>query len=410
MKDKKLEKYIQSIEGIVGDTLTGAARETLVEITTKFIQLNNSVISYEEISGEDDVSLREFSSEGEVSLSEPEFFDELPEVIHDILGIHRYSRPFLLEVPNVIVQAPEGHTRRAEDGRYIVYNYGKEGTKHAARSLAYDIVIGLSHGSVPPVRSQTDDMPRYDLALSLLSPHTNNYTHWAQECLTRLEAFEHYVEQTGKRPTILLPEDPPAFVNESLSLLGHDEQNCVEVNDGRVRIDQLVMPTPRRFLNNKSGEGWLRVPEAFDWVSDRAIEAIDGSEAQYSSRVVISREDASTRRMTNRGEVVDQLSEYGFEKYVPGTMSYEEQVRLFSQADFVVGAHGAGMINCIYANDASLLELYGDHFLPANYELAQGQGRPYGCLHCDPVDKDFRVNAKKLTEAVALLENLRQND
>jgi hypothetical protein len=345
-----------------------------------------------------------------VSLSEPEFFDELPEEIRDILGTHQYSRPFMLEVPNVIVQAPEGHTRRAEDGKYIVYNYGKEGTEHAAQSLAYDIVIGLSHGSVPPVRSETDDMPRYDLALSLLSPHTNNYTHWAQECLTRLEAFDHYVEQAGKRPTILLPEDPPAFVNESLSLLGYDDQNCVEVNDGPVCVDQLVMPTPRRFLNNKSGERWLRMPEAFDWVSDQAIEAIDGSEAQYSSHVLISREDASTRRMTNRSEVVDQLSEYGFEKYVPGTMSYEEQVGLFSQADFVVGAHGAGMINCIYANDASVLELYGNHFLPANYELAQGQGRPYGCLHCDPVDKDFRVNAEKLTEAVALLEDLRQND
>ena len=409
MKDNKLEKYIQSIEGVVGDTITGAARETLVEITTKFIQLNNSVISYEEISGEDGVSLREFSSEGEVTLSEPGFLDELPEEICDILGTHRYSRPFMLEVPNAIVQAPEGHTRRAEGGRYIVYNYGKQGTEHAARSLAYDIVIGLSHGSVPAVRSETDDMPRYDLALSLLSPHTNNYTHWAQECLTRLEAFDQYVEQTGRRPTILLPEDPPTFVNESLSLLGYDEQNCVEVKNGPVRIDQLVMPTPRRFLNNKSGEGWLRMPEAFDWVSDRAIEAIDGSEAQYTSHVLISREDAATRRMTNRIEVVDRLSEHGFEKYVPGTMSYEEQVRLFSQADFVVGAHGAGMINCIYANDASVLELYGDHFLPANYELAQGQGRPYGCLHCEPVDKDFHVDTDKLTKGVKLLENSGQD-
>lgn len=409
MKDKKLEKHIQSIEGVVGDAITDAAREALVEITTKFIQLNNSVMSYEELSNEDNVSLREFSSEGEVSLSEPYFFDKLPEEIRDILSTYRYSRPFMLEVPNVTVQAPEGHTRRAEDGRYIVYNYGKSGTEYAARSLAYDIVIGLSHGSVPPVRSETNDMARYDLALSLLSPHTNNYTHWAQECLTRLEAFDHYVEQTGMRPTILLPEDPPAFVNESLSMLGYDEENCVEINDGQVRVDRFVMPTPRRFLNKKLGEGWLRMPDAFDWVSNRAIEAMDGSETQYSSHVLISREDAATRRMTNRSEVVDRLSEHGFEKYVPGTMSYEEQVRLFSQADFVVGAHGAGMINCIYANDASMLELYGDHFLPANYELAQGQGRPYGCLHCEPIDKDFHVDTDKLTKGIKLLENSRQD-
>lgn len=405
MKSKQLKKYIQSIEHIVGDTITDAARESVVEVTTKFLQFNNSVISYERISKDGSVSRREFSNEGRVTLSEPEFFDELPKEIRDILGEHQHSRPFILEVPNVVVQSPGGHTQRAEDGRYVVYNYGNEGNKHAARSLAYDIVIGLSHGSVPPVRTDPDEIPRYDLAVSLLSSHASNYTHWTQECLTRLEALDHYVKQTGEHPTILLPPNPSSFVNESLSLMGYDSGNCVEVDSGPVRVDRLVMPSPRRFLNKKLGEGWLRMPEAFNWVRDRATEGLDDSATQYSSHVLISREDTNTRRMTNRSEVVDQLSEYGFEKYVLGTMSYEEQVRLFSQADFVVGAHGAGMVNCIYATDASVLELYGDHFLPANYELAQGQERPYGCLRCDPVGKDFRVNTDKLTEGVKSLRN-----
>lgn len=406
MGDSAFQRFLVSASGLAGSLMSDGARERLRGWIAPLVE--NRVVTYREVAEWEDVRVWWFGDEEEYEFSLPEYYDELPPEIDRLIGIHDCLRPFVMEVPGVVLKGKQGF-KIAEDGRYVVYNFWRDpddpaNRKDAAHGLALYLMYGLGQGTLPEFTSNRGrDPPEIDLAVPFLTRHTTNYTHWTQECLTLLEGVDEYEARTGERPVILVPPDPPSFIPESLDLLGYGDRYAEWTHD-RARVRRLVLPSVRRCLSDTS-EGYFRAISAFEWVRNRAWDGVstDDGDGDYSDRILISREDAGTRRITNRDEVAGALSEMGFETYVTGEMSYREQVRLFSGAEFVVGTHGAGMVNSIYAADAAVLELYGDHYLPANYELAQGLGLDYGCLRCDPAGDDISVDVDELVGAIETL-------
>jgi len=116
----------------------------------------------------------------------------------------------------------------------------------------------------------------------------------------------------------------------------------------------------------------------------------------HSPRIYISREDATVRRVTNEEAVMDLLAEYGFERYRLAELSYAEQVTLFSDAEAIVSPHGSGLLNQIYADDAVVIELFGPKHSITNpaieYYIADLWGHDYGCVQCEAVGCDTRVD------------------
>lgn len=47
----------------------------------------------------------------------------------------------------------------------------------------------------------------------------------------------------------------------------------------------------------------------------------------------------------------------GFESFEPWRLSFDDQVRLFANADVVVGLHDAGLTDMIYGENVNILEL-----------------------------------------------------
>ncbi len=75
-------------------------------------------------------------------------------------------------------------------------------------------------------------------------------------------------------------------------------------------------------------------------------------------RLFVSRSDAPKRRVANESELLDVLRPFGFERVVPGELSFEEQVEAFRSASVLVGPHGAGLANIIFSQPGTgLLEL-----------------------------------------------------
>ena len=65
-------------------------------------------------------------------------------------------------------------------------------------------------------------------------------------------------------------------------------------------------------------------------------------------RIYIRRGDAPSRRVLNEEQVEERLVREGFVGINLSTHSVSDQVRLFAGADVVVGAHGAGLTNCLF--------------------------------------------------------------
>ena len=71
-------------------------------------------------------------------------------------------------------------------------------------------------------------------------------------------------------------------------------------------------------------------------------------------RLFLSRPVSLKRTLTNFESLFPVLKEHGFEIVDPGSMSFEQQVKLFSEAEIIAGMHGAAFTNMIFAQAATL--------------------------------------------------------
>ena len=82
----------------------------------------------------------------------------------------------------------------------------------------------------------------------------------------------------------------------------------------------------------------------------------------------VSRADAGMRRILNEQVLRDRLQAKGFECVVPGQLSIEEQIQIFSEARIVVGAHGNGLTNIMFMSEGStVIEIFGNNFVHGAY-------------------------------------------
>jgi hypothetical protein len=363
----------------------------------------DSIITYGELSARDDVRRWDFGDSGTCRFDEPEYYNEIPREIAKLLGTHEYHQPFVLEVPNVELVGQQG-IKITDDGRYIVFNFDRETDYSARIDFATDVVDAFSYGTWPFATPRYPrSPPEIDTAIPLLHRWARNYSHWTEEWLTQFEGLRHYCERTGTQPTIIVPPDPPSFVPESLAVLGYCEDDYIEWDYERLRVRRLVLPSIRRFRSDTSDD-YVRMPSGLRWLRDTILENVElPAPGAYPSKLFISREDADVRRIVNRDEVESTLAKRGFETVVLSELPFVDQKRLFYHADTVVGTHGAGLTELLYAPNAAVLELFGSYMVPVYLEMAKGLDMPYGCLKCETAGDNIVVDIDELLVALDTL-------
>lgn len=95
-------------------------------------------------------------------------------------------------------------------------------------------------------------------------------------------------------------------------------------------------------------------PEYKDLViSDLAANLIHNNLAITNTpkrRIYISRKNSWNPRLSNTDEIEKIFIEFGYELVYPEGMSFLNQLILFSEAEYIAGASGAGFTNMIFAN------------------------------------------------------------
>ncbi len=72
----------------------------------------------------------------------------------------------------------------------------------------------------------------------------------------------------------------------------------------------------------------------------------------------------------------------GFQAIDPANYSYEQQIRLFRQAEFIVAPHGAALTNLLYSSaGVKVIELFADCYINLGLQrLANLKNARYGYL------------------------------
>jgi capsular polysaccharide biosynthesis protein len=128
------------------------------------------------------------------------------------------------------------------------------------------------------------------------------------------------------------------------------------------------------------------------------------SHAPDTRRLFVSRQEAGNRRIVDIDRLNPLFDEYGFERFRPEKYPVAEQVQTFADADVVLGVHGAGLTNLLFATDATLVELFGKYVNPVFYALSVQTGNDYTCAKFDSRGMNLNVDAARLRELLTLAD------
>ncbi len=250
--------------------------------------------------------------------------------------------------------------------------------------------------------------------LSLLSNWSStNFYHMLCESIPRVQMVFAAGWRWEDFDRILLPATCTPTIRRMLEQLGLPGEKCLRVEWGQrnhFRVDELVCTS---FLGGRR----TVLPMQIDYL--RGLYSPRRGNEERGRRIFVRRR-ARTRHIRNEAELVALLEARGFAVVDPGELSNAEDV--FHAADFVVGAHGAGLANLVFCRPGTkVLELLPtDQPFPYFFTVSVHGGLHYDCLIC-PSDRvqpmphpfvtwnspsDFTVEVAAFAEALdRLLEN-----
>jgi capsular polysaccharide biosynthesis protein len=130
--------------------------------------------------------------------------------------------------------------------------------------------------------------------------------------------------------------------------------------------------------------------------------AAAGAEVQHPHRkIYISRPRGGWRSIVNDEEVVEYLRGEGFDILEPHRLTLAEQIRQFSEASLIVGLHGSGLTNVLFAPQAAVLELFGAYGDGVWFGMTARLGQPYEAMFCQAVGDDVVISLEALKERLS---------
>jgi len=335
-----------------------------------------------------------------IQIDQPQGIGPVPDVIQKQVGTHQIPPRDIFEVKNAKI-AGRTPQRMTEKGRFI---FDRPFRKETVRR---DIRRDIRDTNVFSVfRNQILKEPILNLDKAVLYNRSTAFHHWFCEFLTQLQVIDEHVVNPEGNINIIIPADSPSWVYESLNYLEYNQNSIVDWDGDPMSISCLFIPIPR-FVGGV--DGWkIFSQSACEWLRDR-LQAQAKKEStlwgETPQRVYISRNDAEQRRLENETELMASLSEFGFKKYQLTQLSILDQVSLFSNANLVVGPHGAGLTNILYSEDLSVIELFGNpetdiKIGPHYCLLSNTLDFDYRYMICDSDNKDINVDIASAVEVI----------
>lgn len=203
------------------------------------------------------------------------------------------------------------------------------------------------------------DIMEVERAINLCGFASNNYYHFTMEILSRLK-YVSQLPDTGDIP-VLIDEGVKMYpqLEEILKTIVGEREIIYVPNEIRVKVHLLVQPSMNSW-GSLNVESWDLFRMADNLMAVSGITNIRSCVEHYLSeqttrKIFISRKNYSTTRLMNEAAIIPLFKAEGFEIVYPETLSYIEQIRLFSSAKCVVGVTGAAMTNILYCQPGAVI-------------------------------------------------------
>lgn len=238
-----------------------------------------------------------------------------------------------------------------------------------------------------------------------LLARTDNYYHALFEDLVPVIDYLERFHPEGMPLTLLLPSSRLESLNLGCALL---EQAYPGVRVVAMPDDAKVAVEEALWLSFDAGNAeWSFADAAPVWRLAELFRAHYRVEPGGGRRIFFSRGGSKIRRLLNEEALWEIAKGHGFERFEAKGDNHAEQVRLFSQAEVVVGVHGAGLGNLAFCRPGTqVIELFPENFTKSTYLwLSKRLGLDYSWLIGEPGDYDqaFVLNEDLLRDKLEKL-------
>ncbi len=245
------------------------------------------------------------------------------------------------------------------------------------------------------------DQTQYRRVALLGTPWTGSHFHWLFDVLPRTKILAESGVSVHEINHYAIPEAPHPAHLEALRHLGIGDGQLIQMGPtDRIYVEDLILPSlPERRGNPPA---W-----ACRFLRDRFLPLADEASVERPNRIYVGRR--GTREVTNQNAVDAVLARHGIATVHPGEHSLGAQVALFQNADLVVGPHGAGLANVVFAAPGThVVEIFSPNYvnvcnasvasrldLRYAYLIGEGERPPSGV---DPfhVYEDITVDVERL--------------
>ena len=190
-----------------------------------------------------------------------------------------------------------------------------------------------------------------------------NLFHWLLDAMGRVLLLQEKLDQTLQIDRYLIPPNIGSY-RECMVAMGIDEDKLIELPMGEsVEFEKLV------WIANPCGYSSHIVPGWLIQAYRKQFSQIISDGMTKSTRLYISRADATARKFRNEDKLEAAMKERGYQIVKLSEYGLVEKIRLFSEATEVVGMSGAGLVCLMFCRRGTrVIEMYPSTFV--NYNIA----------------------------------------
>ncbi len=205
----------------------------------------------------------------------------------------------------------------------------------------------------------------------------SNYYHWMTEILPRLALLE---QAAIDYDFLYVPKLQYQFQKDTLKLLGVDYEKIIEgVSNTHIQPTTVIFPS--QVARSCITPAWV-----VEFLQKRFLQSYQVKNGK--KRIFISRGNAAIRRILNEDAIFEIIKPFGFEKVLMEKMSVIEQAQLAHEAEFIIGTHGAGMTNIVFARpNTTIIELFQEHLDQTFFDLSTTMNLTYYCIKTERISE-----------------------
>lgn len=242
--------------------------------------------------------------------------------------------------------------------------------------------------------------PKESIADGIVLTAPGNHWHFLMDGLANLDAalLARYAVVYVDRN---LSDDQIGFLKVFAKAVANTDITVRRLEHANYALKNVLVPTNKPFAAKVSNlrDGLARIDAR-------------PRDPDASKRLYVTRRNAGTRRLLNEDALLGRLeSEFGFRLVENENHSLLDQLRLYRNATVVMGPHGAGLTNVVFARRPELLvEMFHSFQQPFFAMLSQSlggrylgiKGRVAASARADPYSdrEPFRVDVDGLIRAL----------